>query len=95
MKYAREVIDLMAAFPGREFRMAEILRHVTGARNLPAREVEAARKGVRRVLVHLEDSGQVLRHTGAEKSALYSWAAAACQARERYVTARRALPLSV
>ena len=29
MKYAHEVIDLLAAYPGREFRMAEILRHVS------------------------------------------------------------------
>lgn len=73
MKYAREVIDLMGAMPGREFRMAEIIRHVSRARVLPAREREAMRKGVLRVLNHLCASGQVERDSDVEKSAYYSW----------------------
>jgi hypothetical protein len=73
MKYASEVIDLMAAFPGREFRMAQIIRHVTGARNIPASERHAVREGVKRVLRQLCDSGQVEQAKDGETSAYYSW----------------------
>lgn len=73
MKYAHEVIDLMAAYPGREFRMAEIIRHVARGRRLSPREAEAARKAVRRVLAALEDGGQVWRQAECDKSALYAW----------------------
>ena len=61
MKYAREVIDLMAAFPGRDFRMAQIVRHV--GRGVPESVVERERlrKGVRRVLEALADQGLVER----------------------------------
>jgi hypothetical protein len=31
MLYVREITDLMAAFPGRDFKMAEIVRYVAGA----------------------------------------------------------------
>lgn len=74
MKYAREVIDLMAVHPGREFRMAEIVRYVCGGRRLPLRETEAVRKGVWRVLVALEEGGQVWRRADCDKSAVYAWA---------------------
>jgi len=32
MKYVAEITDLMAAFPGRDFKMAEIVRYVAGGR---------------------------------------------------------------
>lgn len=73
MKYAKEVIDLMAAYPGREFRMAEIIRHVCRGRRLSSRETEAIRKAVRRVLAALEEGGQLWRQADCDKSALYAW----------------------
>ena len=59
MKYATEVIDLMAAYPGRGWKMAEIVRHVSGGRELDATERDETRKGVYRVLCLLVKGGQV------------------------------------
>ncbi|OZI57654.1 hypothetical protein CAL20_09770 [Bordetella genomosp. 4] len=73
MKYAREVIDLMACYPGRQFRMAEIMRHVGRCLSRSAAAEEAMRRGVRRVLDHLVDSGQVERSGGNTKAVAYFW----------------------
>lgn len=81
MKYAKEVIDLLAAYPGREFRMAEIIRHVCRGRRLSSRETEAIRKAVRRVLAALEESGQLWRQADCDKSALYAWGSPVRRAR--------------
>lgn len=60
MRYAREVIDLMGAYPGRDFRMIEILHYVTNGKTLSVREKRAMRKGVLRVVQQLSESGTVL-----------------------------------
>lgn len=73
MKYAKEVIDLLAAYPGRQFRMTEIVRHVSRARMLSTRERNAMRQAILRVLASLEDSGQVMRAAPASRSAVYWW----------------------
>lgn len=73
MKYAKEVIDLLAAYPGREFRMIQIVRHVSGARPLSIRQRNAVRQGVLRVLESLEESGQIQRKEEAANSILYAW----------------------
>lgn len=73
MKYAREVIGLLGAHPGRQFRMAQILRHVCRGASLGSVPEAAVRKGVHRVLVHLIDSGQVERVGGATRSVAYVW----------------------
>lgn len=73
MKYAHEVIDLLAAYPGRPFRMAEILRHVSRGLPLTPASQEAMRRGARRVLDHLQDAGHVQRCGGNTKSAMYAW----------------------
>lgn len=62
MKYAKEVIDLLAAYPGRRFRMIHIVRHVAGGQPGDVGERERIRKGVRRVLEELEEQGHVMRH---------------------------------
>lgn len=59
MKYAHEVMDLMGAYPMRSFRMMELVRHVTGGRQLECREREATRKAVQRVLDALIEAGSV------------------------------------
>jgi hypothetical protein len=73
MKYASEVIGLLGAHPGREFRMAQIIRHVTRARPLSEIERHTVRKGVERVLRSLCDSGQVEKSKEGPTSAYYSW----------------------
>lgn len=75
MKYAREVIDLLAAFPGREFRVAEITRHAARGRKLTAKERERYRRSVWRVLLTLAESGYVgiLPADKSGAAALYWW----------------------
>lgn len=76
MKYAREVMELMAAFPGREFKVAGIVRYVTSGRALTLREGRSARKAVLRVLESLEGTGAVKRRPAEARgsSANYAWA---------------------
>ncbi|TKR55394.1 hypothetical protein D7I39_11315 [Allopusillimonas ginsengisoli] len=56
MKYASDVIDLLAAYPGRRFKMRQILNHV--APRAMQRQLAVARTGVWRALC-AEESGQV------------------------------------
>ena len=74
MRYAHEVIDLLAAYPGRRFKMRQIINHV--APRATSKQVPAVRVGVWRVLRELEESGQVCvdRKEGQNGSyAEYSW----------------------
>lgn len=75
MKYAAEVIELMSAYPGRQFKMLELVRHATRARALGPQESDSARKAVRRVLVSLVDCGTVEVEPAAVSGgyAQYSW----------------------
>lgn len=57
MKYAKEVIDLMGTFPERRFKMRQILNHV--APHAAANQLAVVRVGVWRVLIALQESGQV------------------------------------
>ena len=72
MKYAREVIGLMAAHPGRDWRMVEIVRYVDDSKENRHR----VRIGVLRVLKELETCGSVLirpPRTIRGGYALYRW----------------------
>lgn len=60
MRYALKVMELMAPFPGREFRMAGLVRYATAGRVMNERERRAARKAVHRVLKELVQNGSVL-----------------------------------
>ena len=73
MKYAKEVIDLLAAYPGRRFKMRQILNHVHDGAAATAGKRHASRIGVYRVLQHLIASGQVEQHKAGETSAAYCW----------------------
>lgn len=73
MKYAKEVIELLASYPGKEFRMAQIVRHVSRGMPLTPARRNAVRQGVLRVLSSLEDSGQVEKSVDAPNSVYYSW----------------------
>lgn len=75
MKYAQEVISLMSAHPGRDFRMKEIVNFVSpGAVNK-----HEIRRQVLRVLVSLiEDTGTVMKrpHHCSGGYASYRWKSA-------------------
>lgn len=75
MKFAHDVMDLMGAYPGREWRMVQIVRYVANGKTLDLKERRAVRKGVHRVLMALADSGTVT--VRPEKSrggpAWYAW----------------------
>ena len=73
MKYAKEVIELLAAYPGKEFRMAQIVRHVSRGVALSTRRRQAIRVGVKRVLYQLEEMGQIEQVKEGETSSYYKW----------------------
>lgn len=74
MKYARETIDLLSPYPGRKFRMREIVRYIAG-RNANERQKKQVRLGVWRVLKMLQESGhvEIEEQEGRGASAQYSW----------------------
>jgi hypothetical protein len=74
MKYARETMDLLAAFPGRQFRMIHIVNSICG-KNSSIKEKKQVRMGVWRVLKMLEESGhiEVEAQEGRGASAQYAW----------------------
>lgn len=75
MKYASEVIDLMAAFPGRSFRLMELVRHVSGGRPLSATEKTRLQRGIQRAMAALEEAGSVVisPSEGAWHGFEYQW----------------------
>jgi len=74
VKYAKEVMDLMAAYPGRQFRMQELVRYVDP--RAVGNDRHRIRTGVQRVLDQLEDAGTLDKQEAGERGsfALYSWA---------------------
>lgn len=73
MKYASEVIDLLGPYPGRQFRMAEIVRYVDPRAQGAQRQ--RIRNGVLRVLQSLEEHGQIECQPAATRGgfATYAW----------------------
>lgn len=74
MKYASEVMGLMRPYPGRQFRMAEIVRSIKPS--ALGAERQRIRNGVLRVLSALEENGSIEREgPEAERGgyALYAW----------------------
>ena len=76
MKYAHQVIDLMAAFPGRDWRMVELVRYVEPTATVKKRH--SVRISVMRVLISLEDAGVLIKRpsTARGKFATYRWKSA-------------------
>ncbi len=74
MKLADQIIELMEPFPGRPFRMQEIVNYVN-PRAREKRDKEAIRKQARVVLEQLSQTGSVnispRERNGSQ--ALYSW----------------------
>lgn len=58
MKYAKEVMDLMGPYPGRHFRMGELVRYVA-PQTIGGPDRQRVRNGVLRVLESLAESGHV------------------------------------
>lgn len=73
MKYAREILSLMPAYPGRQWKMEELVRGALLRDPSSRRERDTARQGVLRLLKTLEDSGQVHRITYSDNSVRYVW----------------------
>lgn len=74
MKYAGEVMGVMRLHPGRQFRMAELVRAVKPG--VVGAERQRIRNGVLRVLAALEANGSIeVEGPGAERGgyALYAW----------------------
>jgi hypothetical protein len=74
LKYAKEVLDLMGAYPGRDFKMREIIHYVSP--KAIGRERNAVRRGVLRVMDELVTCGVIGRyppHAVRGESTLYAW----------------------
>lgn len=73
MKYAREVIELIGAHPGREFRMAQIVQYVSP--RAAGSDRQRVRNGVLRVLGSLIENGSVEVQPAARRGgfATYAW----------------------
>ena len=73
MKYAHEVIGLLAPYPGRHFRMAEIVRYV--APSARGTDRQRVRNGILRVLESLIENGSITveRATRRGGFATYAW----------------------
>lgn len=57
--YVREVVELMAAFPGREFRIGDVIAYVRNGRDVTDKQARAMREGVVRALQALAETGSV------------------------------------
>lgn len=74
LRYAKEVIELVGAFPGREWRMQEIVTYVSRGRPTSKQERERYRKGVRRVMDALIEAKIVQRKPARPGGTpLYIW----------------------
>jgi len=73
MKYAKEVIGLMGAFPGQDFKMRHLVHHVNLGAKQSRAVYEATRRGVRRVLEQLIATGQVQKISGVTNGTMYAW----------------------
>jgi len=74
LKYADRIIGLMGAFPGREWRMGEIVRYVEPVQGRKDRD--RVRRGVARVLDALLEAGSVSRRPPIMERGspvVYSW----------------------
>jgi hypothetical protein len=74
MHYADKVIELLGAYPGRAFRMADIVRYLD-ARARCARDKQRLRKGALRALTVLEETGVVEKRARPVPGsfAIYRW----------------------
>lgn len=77
MLYAHEVSDLLAAYPSREFRMIEVVRHVARGRPHSKQQRDRYRQGILRVMRALVDADLVRCKPGLRgQPATYRWKSA-------------------
>ena len=60
MLYVAECIELMAAFPGRSFRIGDVISYVRNGKELSDKQARAMREGVVRALQALAETGSVV-----------------------------------
>lgn len=77
MRFATEVIDLMAAFPGRNFRMQQLVRYVESRSTGSSSSRPATKKAVARVVAELQRHGSVVVTPAAKAGSFaeYRWCA--------------------
>lgn len=73
MKHASQVIELLGAYPGRKFRMRQIVQYVAGGTPLDPKRRHAMRVAIREVLSELSKSGSVVSTSSGKTSAWYAW----------------------
>jgi hypothetical protein len=76
MLYVREITDLMAAYPGRDFKKAEIVNYIAAGRRMDARAKNTLRCSTLRALQAMIDIGVVAVHYPRAVHggfALYQW----------------------
>ena len=75
-KYGRPLIDLMAVHPGRQFKMAELVRYVRAASAFAGLSANTVRAGVAIALADFEKAGVVTviaSTTGRGGYSTYRW----------------------
>ena len=82
MMYAREIIELMGAYPGRDFKMVEIVNYVTGDLGADLRRKQAIRKGAIRALHALSAAGCVMVRPSNARRGGSTWRPSRCQVPE-------------
>jgi hypothetical protein len=76
LKFASEIIELMAAYPEREFRMGQIVRYAVKGRTLDLKERRAARLAVWRALGAFIENGSIATRPDRPRNgapAFYRW----------------------
>ena len=71
MKLADRIIDLMAPFPGRPFRMQELVKYIAPRVEEKSKK-EALRKQIQRVLLELSECGTI-RIQRADRQGSFSY----------------------
>lgn len=74
MLYAKEINDLMAAYPGRPWKMRQLVNHIAKGKPQSRQQRNRYREGVRLVLLALIDCGVVTRKPARPGGTpLYIW----------------------
>ena len=74
MKYSKEIIELMSAYPGKAFKLMNIKRYVASVNNNSAKS-DSIRSAIRHVLYKLKDAGVIeIKESGKNGGGnIYIW----------------------
>jgi ribosomal protein S19E (S16A) len=67
------VIELLGAYPGRDFKMIEILKYAGYRQQSDSKKRSAMRIAIHRVLKQLEEAGSIEVQRNARTAVLYRW----------------------